>query len=145
MEGRALATYAAGTGTTRRLVLTRASDIKPAARGTRRLEWGPWDIDRVACVLWTTAPGYRYEISLEGCTSSAGVLDAICQVAGKQWDDRDRLIAGLVTALDDVLSPQARLCPWGRSRRLSRPAIRALVRNAPTGSGQAPASGRGPS
>lgn len=110
------------------LRLTRASDIQPEARGERRPEWGPWDIDRGIYVLWTVAPGYRYEVDLELCTSSAQVLDWICQVARKEWSGRDRVIAGLVTALDDVLNPQARLCSCGRSKRLSRPAIRSLVK-----------------
>ena len=124
-----MTSHAAIADGTRRLRLTRASDIEAAARGTRRPEWGPWDIDRDACVLWTAAPGRRYEIDLEDCTTSARVLDWICQVAGKQWQDRDRVIAGLITALDDVLNPQAHLCPSGRSRNLSTIAIRALARN----------------
>lgn len=109
----------------RRLSVTRASDIKPASGITQRPEWGPWDIDRGTCVLWTTAPGYRYEVSLDDCTNSARVLDWICQVADKEWQDRDRIIAGLVIALADVLEPQSRLCPSGQSRQLSRAVIRA--------------------
>jgi hypothetical protein len=111
----------------RRLILTRASDIGAEGRGARRTEWGPWDIDRTACVLWTTAPGYRYEVDLEECTTSARTMDWIFQVAGKQWQDRDRIIAGLVTALGDVLNPQAHLCPSGQPRQLSRAAIRKLA------------------
>lgn len=115
------------TGGGRHLRLARAIDIEATARGARRPEWGPWDIDRAECVLWTTAPGYRYEVDLEGCTTSARVLDWICQVAGKQWPDRDRVIAGLVTALADVLDPQGSLCPSGRPAQLSRTAIRRLA------------------
>lgn len=112
---------------TGRLMLTRASDIDTAAPGTRRPEWGPWEIDRVARVLWTTEPGYRYEVDLEDCTTSTRVTDWICQVADKQWQDRDRIIAGLVTALVDILDPQERLCPFGQPRQLSRAAIRKLA------------------
>lgn len=121
------------TPAARPLVLTPASEIPPEGRGKPRHEWGPWHIDRDVYVLWTDAPGYRYEVDLELCTTSAQVLDWICQVAGKQWDDRGHIIAGLITALDDVLSPQARLCPGGRPKQLSRTAIRKLVT---TGKGQ---------
>jgi hypothetical protein len=110
-----------------RLVLTPLSDIKIAGQGNARPEWGPWHIDRESCVLWTDAPGYRYEIDLKDCTTSARVLDGICQIAGKQWKDRNCVIAGLVTALDDVLNPQAHLCSFGRPGQLSSTAIRALV------------------
>jgi hypothetical protein len=70
--------------------------------------WGPWRFDARRRVLdhdW-------YEIDLDRCTSSAEVLDWICQVAGKSWAD-DATIAGLVRALDDVLAPQQYLCGFG--------------------------------
>lgn len=119
--------------TDRLLRLTPASDIQPSRPGDRRAEWGPWHIDRDVYVLWTQRPGYRYEVDLEDCTTSAEVLDWICQVAHKGWRmrtpgaGRDQIVAGLVTALDDVLDPQAHLCSFGRSKRLSPPAIRQLV------------------
>jgi hypothetical protein len=109
-------------------VITRASDIEPAPRGERRAEWGPWHIDRGTYVLWTEAGGYRYEVDLERCLTSAEVLDWICQIARKQWDgDHAATVAGLVAALDDVLNPQAHLCSSGCSKRLTRAAVRGLV------------------
>jgi hypothetical protein len=112
----------------RRLVLTRLSDIEPEARGERRAEWGPWHIDRDVLVLWTGAGGHRYEVDLEDCTTSAKVLDWICQVTGKQWGDaRQAVVSGLVTALDDVLNPQAHHCSSGQSKQLSQAAIRRLA------------------
>jgi hypothetical protein len=108
------------------LHLTRASDLEPASRGERRRGWGPWDIDPDVFVLWTVAPGYRYEVDLEECTTSAQVLDWVCQVAGKTWADNP-VLAGLVRALDDVLAPQVHRCSCGRSTRLGRAAIRRLV------------------
>jgi hypothetical protein len=93
--------------------------------------WGPWHIDRGAYVLWTMAGGYRYEVDLEDCTTSAAVLDWIFQIAGKEWGDgpaeRNAVIAGLVNALDDILRPQVNLCTGGQSKRLSRTAVRRLV------------------
>lgn len=93
--------------------------------------WGPWHLDARTVVLWTDAGGYRYEVDLESCTTSAEVLDRICQIADKEWaateTGRALIISGLVTALADVLSPQAHLCSSGRGKRLTRAAIRNLV------------------
>jgi hypothetical protein len=115
--------------THRRLVLTRASDTPPMARGERRPGWGPWDIDRETFVLRLTLGAYEYEVDLERCTTSAQVLDWICQVARKQWGgDHAAVVSGLVTALDDVLNPQAHLCSSGQSKRLTRAAVRKLVK-----------------
>jgi hypothetical protein len=91
-------------------------------------DWGPWRLNPEARVLHTVEP-YRYEIDLDTCTTSAEVLDWICQAAGKTWAD-DATVAGLIRALDDVLKPQAHLCSSGRSKRLSRRCITALVREA---------------
>lgn len=114
----------------RSLMLTPASEIPIKGRGKPRPEWGPWNLDGDVYVLWTDAPGYRYEVDLEQCTTSAQVLDWICQVARKEWPGRDRIIAGLVTAVDDVLTPQAHLCSCGQSGHLSKSAIRKLVTTA---------------
>ena len=116
-----------GDPAARSLVLTPASEIPIEGRGKRRPEWGPWHLDSDVYVLWTRTPGYRYEVDLERCTTSAQVLDWICQVARKEWPGRDHIIAGLITALDDVLTPQAHLCSSGQSKRLSKSAIRELV------------------
>lgn len=98
---------------------------------THRGSWGPWHLDRAQRLLWTGAGGYRYEIDLDSCTTSAEVLDWICQIAGKTWGGSDAehaaITAGLVQAFDDVLNPQANLCSSGRGTRLSKPQIRYLV------------------
>jgi hypothetical protein len=65
---------------------------------------------------------------VERFTSSAAVLDAIMQVAGKSWADDARL-AGLVHALDDILHPQANLCSGGGDKRITRTQIKALMRH----------------
>src|SRR5688572_29071962 len=88
-------------------------------------KWGPWRLDPEARVLYPDEP-CQYEIDLDTCTTSAEVLDWICQVIGKSWAD-DATVAGLVRALDDVLTPQAHLCSSGRSKRLSRRSIAVLV------------------
>lgn len=91
-------------------------------------DWGPWRLDTRTWVLYPVRP-YRYEVDLEECLTSAAVLDRVMQIAGKAWAD-DELIAGLIRALDDVLSPQANLCPFGASRRIARAKARELARDA---------------
>ena len=50
-----------------------------------------------------------YEVNLDECNTSAGVLDWIAQVAETTWATNDGL-ANLVRALDDILDFQASLC-----------------------------------
>lgn len=102
----------------------RLSDVDPTPR---RSDWGPWQLDRTTRVLYTD----RYEVDLDDCRTSAQVLDWICQVAGKEWGG-DVTLAGLVRALNDVLTPQATLCSFGQSRQLTRSQIAEHVRQAPT-------------
>lgn len=93
--------------------------------------WGPWHLDSTACLLWTEAGRYRYEIDLYDCDTSAQILDWICQIADKLWGDdlaeRNAITAGLVNALIDVLHPQANLCSWGQSTKISKAQIKHLV------------------
>lgn len=88
--------------------------------------------------MWISPPGYhggRYEVDLDACTSSAQVLDWICQLAGKTgaaWAGDDpgvhkAMVAGLVQALIDVLQPQANLCGCGIGREITGAAVRELV------------------
>jgi hypothetical protein len=53
-----------------------------------------------------------YDIDLEQCTTSAEVLDWIVQVEGKAWATPSD-VGYLVTALCDLLNPQANLCSCG--------------------------------
>lgn len=94
----------------------------------RPRDWGPWRLDPGACVLDAPFP-YCYEVDLEGCLTSAAVLNRIAQVAGKTWADAE-VIAGLVHALNDVLHPQANLCSWGISSKISPAKARDLIRSA---------------
>jgi len=88
-----------------------------------RHAWGPWNLDPSTAVLWTAAGGYRYEVDLERCRTSAEVLDWILQIAKKTWGEPPPVVAGLVRALDDVLEGQAPFCSFGASKRLPRAAI----------------------
>ena len=96
-------------------------------------QWGPWKLDKKTCTLdlpyppeWN-CPEPRYWVDLKDCTSSAGVLDVICQIAGKQWATDD-VLAGLVRALDDILEPQANLCSCGTDKRISRQVLAKAIR-----------------
>ncbi|HZP08828.1 hypothetical protein, partial [Methyloceanibacter sp.] len=74
---------------------------------TTRARWNGWQLDKKHRVL--IYPKYAYEIDLEGCTTSASILDWIFQLAGKGWAT-SRVLAGFVHAVDDILDPQTRLC-----------------------------------
>jgi hypothetical protein len=108
-------------------IATRLSDVAPSGRS----DWGPWSLDRKVRVLYVTEPsGYRYEVDLDRCLSSAEVLDWVCQIAGKTWAD-DATLAGLVRAIDDVLVPQANLCSSGVDKRMTVRQVTKQVRRAP--------------
>jgi hypothetical protein len=80
-------------------------------------DWGPWRLDVEHLALYMD--GNDYWVDLADCLTSARVLDKVIQISGKAWAD-DALIAGLIRALDDVLDPQANLCPFGASKRLGK-------------------------
>jgi hypothetical protein len=103
----------------------------------RRSEWGPWDIDREQCALWTETPGVHYQVSLEGCASSARALFWIAQIASKTWvhtsAERSAVLSGFVIALDDLLDLQENLCRANRDDQpLSVDEIRRFVREGQT-------------
>jgi hypothetical protein len=76
--------------------------------------WGGWQLYANGEITWSRS----YPVDLERLTTSAEVLDLICQVANKSWAN-DACVAGLVHLLNDLLHPQAYLCSKGRDRRLS--------------------------
>ncbi len=60
-------------------------------------------------------PQERYYVKLRECDTSAGMLDWIMQVAGKNWAN-DQVLASLVRDLNTLLNPQGNLCSWGTQR-----------------------------
>jgi hypothetical protein len=56
-----------------------------------------------------------YEIDLEDMRTSAETLDWIFQVAMKSWATPD-IVASLITAIDELIAPQANLCSCGVER-----------------------------
>jgi hypothetical protein len=90
--------------------------------------WGNWRLNASNYTLeYYKAGNWWYEVDLEQCSNSAQVLDWIFQVSKKQWLSPTGL-ADLVKALDAVLDPQARLCSFGKSKKMSKAAIRKLVK-----------------
>lgn len=71
-------------------------------------EWGPWFYSENTI----RSNQVDYEIDLDECTTSAQVLDWICQAAKKEWVTAT-VLGQLVIAINDLLDPQTTLCPWG--------------------------------
>jgi hypothetical protein len=80
----------------------------PSGRWVRHRSWRPWRIDTQTRELVIRGAAYSYEIDLDSCTSSAQVLDWIAQVSHKTWAT-DRVLAGLIRALDDCFGFQENL------------------------------------
>lgn len=89
-------------------------------------DWGPWELDTDVLVLRRTDQLDAYEVDLEQCLDSAGVLDWIFQILHK--DHRDRAaVTGLVNALDDVLHPQRCLCSGGTGKQITGAQVRDMA------------------
>ena len=93
-------------------------------------DWGGWELRPSGEPTLDYKIGRRevYRVWLRQCTSSAEVLDWICQVAGKAWAD-DACVAGLVRALNDILRPQSNLCTGGGDKRITARRIDELARS----------------
>lgn len=107
------------------------SELMEYARSLPRL-WGPWRLDRENLQLVFIDQGeWIYDVDLERCTDSEGMLDWIMQVNGKSWAEDDRsVVAGLVDALDDVLHPQANMCSGGVGKAITKEKLVELVEKA---------------
>lgn len=87
-----------------------------------RKEIVPWTLDAERYVLEFDG----YEVDLEEMRTSAEALDWIFQVAGKSWAS-DKVLAGLIFAIEGLLHPQETLCSGGASKSLTQAEIRARV------------------
>ena len=92
---------------------------------TRRLLLGADGVrlDPERFVLTLDPSGHDYEIDLESCTSSAQVLDWLCQIAGKSWST-PWLLGHLLIAFNLLLYPQQNMFNNGRDKRMTARAIR---------------------
>lgn len=86
---------------------------KLMSEGIDYTDWGGWTLDPDYPSMDLGKDGNRYWVDFRRCCSSAGVLDVVCQIAGKVWAS-DAILAGLVRAFDAVLHPQRNLCSWGQ-------------------------------
>ncbi|MGW9541957.1 hypothetical protein ACWHA6_36340 [Streptomyces anthocyanicus] len=87
-----------------------------------REEIRPWTLDPERYVLEFDG----YEVDLERMRTSAEALDWIFQVAGKAWAS-DKVIAGLIFAIEGLLHPQESLCSGGGSKSMTEGEIRARI------------------
>jgi len=78
-----------------------------------QVHWGSWCYKPEALVLVCDAAEAKgYEVDLERCTTSAEMLDWICQVAEKAWATPDT-VGNLAMALNELLRPLATVCAMG--------------------------------
>jgi len=78
-------------------------------------EGSPWTFNASDLTLSFGRPYQRYYVNLKDCNTSAGMLDWIMQVAGKNWATDD-VLASLVRDLNKLLTPQGNLCSWGKEQ-----------------------------
>jgi hypothetical protein len=76
---------------------------------TSNPSWGPWILMSNETLQLYLEGSWTYEIDLQGCRSSAALLDFVCQIAGKAWATPD-VVGHMVIALNQTLLPQAFLC-----------------------------------
>jgi len=87
--------------------------------------WGGWGVDVKNLLLVHEDPDY--EVDLRECTDSAKILDWILQVECRPWATPE-VVAGLVSAIDDLLKPQRNMCSMGTSTAITKKDIRAAVK-----------------
>jgi hypothetical protein len=81
-------------------------------------KWGQWRFD--APRLCLIHEGLDYEIDLERINTCAQMLDWIFQIR-KKVDDYE--FENFVRALDDIFSPQAQCCSYGKDKQFSGTSI----------------------
>jgi len=78
-----------------------------------KVRWGKW---RFRPDNLTVEHDDGYYIDLERMHNSAGVLDWIAQVAGKELRFTAADVGHLVRALDELIELQAHVCSFGKDR-----------------------------
>lgn len=103
------------------------------AEPPRRRDWGGWLLDAESFTLHLPFDAARpddgdlYWVALEECGDCAEVLDKVVQITNKTWAT-DRILGGLLRALDDVLHLQSSLCSFGVAGTLTAEVIRLRVK-----------------
>jgi hypothetical protein len=94
--------------------------------------WNGWRLDPAKMLLRLCADdGWSpYYIDVLTCWHSAGVLDWLVQLSGKNWGpdfDTGKVTVGMLLAVDDILHLQATVCSWGQSLTLNEQQVRDRV------------------
>lgn len=89
---------------------------------TQESGWGGWTLDRERLVL----ENKHYEVDLERALTGAQLCDWIFQVRQHSWASPE-VIAGLLSAFEDLLHPQANLCSGGENKEISTGQLEKLV------------------
>jgi hypothetical protein len=84
--------------------------------------WGPWRLSGTRLA----DDQHGYDVELLTCTSSAEVLDWLCQITAKDWGS-PHVVGHLVRAFNEVLNPQANLCSWGQPMTMTKAQIRQVI------------------
>ena len=101
------------------------------ALAQQRERWGRWRLRPSNQTLYYAADGNWYEIDLEKCRTSAGMLDWIVQFHAKPFKREDAgCVTDLITALNNVVHIQGSLCSFGQSLTLSPADMRATIAHA---------------
>jgi hypothetical protein len=90
--------------------------IKSLMDKPQQRQWGEWAYNPDNYTL--TYAGKGYEVALDEITTSAEMLDWIFQLHGKSWVT-PKVMHDFLTALDDLLGPQANYCGEGKSKKAS--------------------------
>ena len=81
----------------------------------RKTKWGNWTYNPKLFTLDYQRDHQWYEVDLDQCRDSAGILDWIFQRKA-YYTAQD--VNDLVSAFKDVLSPQSKVCSGGTNRRI---------------------------
>lgn len=84
------------------------------AEKRRTKRWGKW---KLKLSNYTLRHDGGYEVDLEDMNNSAGVLDWVLQVHSKTMPPED--VHDLMTAIVDLVNPQANLCSHGHDKQAS--------------------------
>jgi hypothetical protein len=101
----------------KRLEFMSLSDMEMPSMDERRRRWNGWRLQGFCLAYHHPRRSGEYTIDVERFTTSAAVLDMVCQVAKKTWATGD-CIHGLVRAINDIFNPQGSLCSFGIGKEM---------------------------
>ena len=84
-----------------------------------KTRWGDWKLRGGHLLCYPAYGAAGYCIDLDGIINSAALLDWIFQLRTKRWATA-QVMFDLLSAFEDVCSPQAFLCAGGVDHKVSR-------------------------